>query len=73
MSEKVYEGTVIWFDNRKGFGFISWENQKDMFCHFSDIEASGYRTLKKDQKVQFSIGTNNRGEPKATNIKVLGG
>lgn len=75
MQEPKYVGTVIWFDNRAGYGFIAWENngqqQKDMFVHFSNIECAGFKTLKKDQKVQFSIGTNNKGAPKATDVRCV--
>jgi cold shock protein len=72
MSDKKYEGLVIWFNNKSGFGFIEWEGKKDMFVHFSDITCEGFKTLKKGQKVSFGVGENNRGEPKATDVKVLG-
>ncbi len=75
MSDIKHQGEVCWFDPRKGMGFISWSlngvPQKDMFVHFSDIVAQGFKTLLKDQKVSFSIGTNKRGEPKATEVTVL--
>ncbi len=52
MSDKVYYGKVIWFDARKGMGFIEWskdnQTQKDMFVHFSDIKANGFKTLYKE-------------------------
>jgi cold shock CspA family protein len=71
--EKVYEGVVIWFS--KAYGFIEWYKdgvrQKDLFCHFSDIVYDGYKTLLKDQKVQFSIGQNHHGDPKAVSIRVI--
>ena len=74
MSEK-YFGEVIWFDPKKGFGFISWEKdgvkQKDLFVHFSDIDCEGFKTVYKQQKVSFSLGTNVRGEPKAVNVVIL--
>lgn len=66
----TYEGTVIWFS--KGYGFISWskngEAQKDLFVHYSDINAEGFKTLAKNQKVTFSLGLNKREQPKATNV-----
>ena len=68
---QVYEGTVIFFNDRKGYGFIKWQNENDIFCHFSDIIADGYKTLKAGQKVTFSIGKNNRDEDKAINITVV--
>lgn len=50
-----YVGTVKWFNAAKGYGFIGSENGDDIFVHFSAIQASGYRRLEKDQKVEFSI------------------
>lgn len=67
----TFEGTVIWFDPRAGFGFIDWEGEDDMFVHFSDINCEGFKTLKKDQRVRFSIGKNNKGDPKATEVIVI--
>jgi len=73
--ENVFYGTVIWFDAKRGFGFISWEkdgaSQKDIFVHFSDIVCEGFKTLNKNYKVSFKIGTNNRGEPKAVEVTAL--
>ena len=71
MSE-LFEGTVIWFDNKSGYGFIGWERnnnqEKDLFVHFSDLVCDGFKTVKKGQKVLFGIGQNNRGQPKAINV-----
>jgi len=77
MSEekRVYYGQVIWFDAKKGMGFIEWskdgEKQKDMFVHFSDIKANGFKTLYKDQHVTFKIGVNKNNLPKAIEVEVL--
>lgn len=72
---EIFYGAVVWFSTKKGFGFASWEKdgvpQKDMFCHFSDVNATGFKTLFNNQKISFNIGVNKRGEPKATNITVL--
>lgn len=72
--EEVYNGVVIWFS--KGIGFLKWERgglqQKDMFCHYSDINSQGYKTLKADQKVIFKIGVNHHGQPKAIEVTVIG-
>ena len=72
MSDIVYSGTVIWFDNKKGFGFVLWEKdgiaQKDLFAHYSDVACDGFKSLEKGQAVSFSIGTNKNGDPKAINI-----
>lgn len=73
-SEK-FVGTVLWFDPKRGIGFIEWEKegikQKDMFVHFSDISCEGFKTLYKDQKVSFAIGTNFNKLPKAIEVTVL--
>jgi CspA family cold shock protein len=71
----VYYGEVIWFDPKKGYGFVSWKieeiQQRDIFCHFSDLVMSNFKTLYKGQRVSFSIGTNRHGDPKAINVTVL--
>jgi len=75
LENKVYFGEVVWFNNIKGYGFISWkkdgEKQKDMFCHYTDIACKGYKTLKKEQKVSFEIGMNKNNVVKAVNINLL--
>jgi cold shock protein len=75
MTDGKFTGEVLWFDPTRGFGFISWEKdgvaQKDMFVHFSDVICEGFKTLYKHQKVSFNLGTNNRGQPKATDVVVL--
>ena len=49
-------GTVKWFNNTKGYGFIeSDEGQDDIFAHFSSVEMDGYKTLKRGQKVSFDV------------------
>ena len=66
-----YNGTVKWFNNEKGFGFIQLEdNSKDLFVHFSQIKRAGYGrvSLEENQKVTFEIGTNDKGEH-ATNVE----
>lgn len=68
MSE-VYFGMVDWFDGN--FGFITREGQSDLFVHYTGINGSGFRLLKKGQKVSFELGTNNRGQPIATNVVVI--
>lgn len=67
----IYVGKVIWFDSKKGFGFISRENQPDIFVHFSDIAMDGYKNLIKDQTVQFQIGENYFGKPKAIKVSLV--
>jgi CspA family cold shock protein len=48
-------GTVKWFNNGKGYGFLARENGADVFVHFSAIQGDGYRSLEEGQKVEFSI------------------
>jgi CspA family cold shock protein len=54
MSERII-GTVKWFNNGKGYGFLSREDGSDVFVHYTAIQTEGYRTLKEGQKVEFSI------------------
>ncbi len=56
-------GTVKWFNNQKGFGFIcSEEEGEDIFAHYSAIDISGYKTLKAGQKVSFELNQGPRGK-----------
>lgn len=73
--DSKFYGEVVWFDPKRGFGFIGWEKdgekQKDMFVHFSDVVCEGFKTLYKHQKVSFTLGTNKHGDPKAINVEIL--
>ena len=69
MSE-IKTGTVKWFNNAKGYGFITpTEGDKDLFVHMSGIMMEGYKTLSDNQKVSYQIGDSDRG-PVATNVTV---
>ncbi len=71
MESNRQKGTVKWFNEKKGFGFITPEDgSRDVFVHFSDINASGFRTLHEGDVVEFSVVEGERG-PKATNVVVL--
>jgi cold shock protein len=60
-------GTVKWFNNRKGFGFIQQEDGPDLFVHFSSIISDGYKTLDEGEEVTFEVEDGERG-PKAVNV-----
>jgi len=62
------QGTVKWFNDRKGYGFISQEDGNDVFVHFSSIEATGYKTLSEGDNVEFEVEESDRG-PEAKNVK----
>ena len=64
------EGTVKWFSDRKGFGFIERENGEDIFVHFSSIDMNGFKTLTDGEKVSFDVEESERG-PVAKNVKKL--
>jgi CspA family cold shock protein len=64
----VSTGTVKWFNSKKGFGFITPdEDGDDLFVHYSEIKTDGYASLKDGQKVEFEIGEGKKG-PCATNV-----
>lgn len=60
-------GTVKWFNEAKGFGFIEQEGGPDVFAHFSQIQAEGFRTLAEGQRVEFDVTQGQKG-PQAENI-----
>jgi len=63
-------GTVKWFNESKGYGFISQENGPDVFAHFSAIKADGFKTLKEGQRVEFTVTDGQKG-PQAENITAV--
>ncbi|MDD4780126.1 MAG: cold-shock protein [Tissierellia bacterium] len=62
-------GTVKWFDSAKGFGFISSDEGKDVFVHFTAIVSNGFKTLEEGQKVTFDVVEGARG-PQAANVNL---
>ena len=62
------QGTVKWFNDAKGFGFITRENGEDVFVHHTAIQAEGFRTLAEGQKVQFDVSRGPKGL-QAQNVK----
>ncbi len=67
---QMAEGTVKWFNEKKGFGFIQKDEGGDVFVHFSAIQGSGFKTLAENQRVSFEVEQGPKG-PAAANVQVL--
>ena len=63
-------GTVKWFNNEKGYGFISREGGSDLFVHYTAIQGSGYRSLEEGQNVEFEVTQGPKGD-QATDVRVI--
>jgi CspA family cold shock protein len=66
----VEQGTVKWFNDAKGFGFISRQNGEDVFVHFSAIQSNGFRSLSEGQAVEFEVTRGPKGF-QAENVRTL--
>ena len=64
------KGTVKWFNNQKGFGFITGEDGKDVFVHFSGLNMEGFKTLNEGQAVEYEVTEGEKG-PQAVNVTVI--
>ncbi|MCR4892762.1 MAG: cold shock domain-containing protein [Lachnospiraceae bacterium] len=64
------KGTVKWFNNQKGYGFISDEDGNDVFVHYSGLNMEGFKSLDEGQKVEFDVVNGEKG-PQATNVNKL--
>jgi cold shock protein len=64
------QGTVKWFSDQKGYGFIEQDNGEDIFVHHTEIQASGFRTLAEGDRVTFDVGEGRKG-PAAQNVVKL--
>lgn len=64
----VAEGTVKWFSNEKGYGFISQSDGEDVFVHFSAIQSEGYKSLQEGQAVEFDVTDGPKGK-QASNVR----
>jgi CspA family cold shock protein len=63
-------GTVKFFNNEKGFGFIAREQGDDVFVHYSNIEGSGYKSLTEGQRVEFDVAPGRKGD-EAQNVRLI--
>jgi len=63
-------GTVKWFNNSKGFGFIQREGGVDVFVHYRAIQADGYKSLEEGQRVKFTVTQGQKG-PQAENVTIV--
>ena len=70
MSEQLETGIVKWFNDEKGFGFISREGGDDVFVHFTAINSEGRRSLQEGQNVTFEVTTGQKG-PQAANVTIV--
>jgi len=61
------QGTVKWFNNQKGYGFISDSEGNDVFVHYSGLMMDGFKSLEEGQEVEFEVTDGNKG-PQATNV-----
>jgi CspA family cold shock protein len=65
----MVKGTVKWFNEKKGYGFLSQENGNDVFVHYTSITADGFKTLKEGDAVEFEVQDGPKG-PQAINVKL---
>ncbi|MFW5787745.1 MAG: cold-shock protein [Halanaerobiales bacterium] len=66
----IFNGTVKWFNDQKGYGFIEREADDDVFVHFSAIQQDGFKSLEEGQKVEFEVVEGDRG-PQAENVVAI--
>jgi CspA family cold shock protein len=67
---RVAQGTVKWFNNEKGYGFIAVDGGQDVFVHYSAIQSDGYRSLDEGQRVEFEVAQGPKG-PQADAVRIV--
>jgi CspA family cold shock protein len=67
----AHVGKVAWFNNAKGYGFLTSDSGVDVFCHYSAIQLDGYKTLNEGDRVEFDVIKGDKG-PQADNVKKVG-
>jgi CspA family cold shock protein len=67
----VAQGTVKWFNNEKGYGFIAVDGGQDVFVHYTAIQVDGYKTLEENQRVEFEVVQGPKG-PQADGVRLVG-
>jgi CspA family cold shock protein len=70
MEKKMAEGTVKWFNDAKGFGFIEQDNGPDVFVHFSEIQGDGFKSLAEGDRVSFEVTQGQKG-PQSANVRKI--
>ena len=70
MELKMAEGTVKWFNDAKGFGFIEQDNGPDVFVHFSEVQGDGFKSLAEGDRVSFDV-TNGQKGPQSSNVRKI--
>jgi CspA family cold shock protein len=70
MEDIIMRGTVKWFNNQKGYGFISDETGSDVFLHYTGLNMNGFKTIDEGQEVEFDVVEGAKG-PQATNVTKL--
>jgi CspA family cold shock protein len=68
--KKMAEGTVKWFNDAKGFGFIEQDNGPDVFVHFSEIQGDGFKSLAEGDRVTFEVTQGQKG-PQSANVRKI--
>ena len=64
------KGKVKWFDNKKGFGFITGEDESDVFVHFSAIQGEGYKALNENDEVEYEVTDGEKGKQASNVVKI---